>query len=254
MEDYYRAAKIFLQTIFCLPNSFPISVAQSLLRLQFFDATILERRIRFLERAYISTSGVPTVKALDYDQEVLRNHHVGFSHDLFSFLATFFDTTDLENLSIRDLAQLQDLRDQIVIQRSLEFRSSFSRSSGLNFFPVLSDDAMMPLQFGEFIGSIDYEQARVVLLCLGDVFRYSLSATSSRCPFCPTELHLFHLFNCPNCSFRSSLPRWAEFVQHFQSGNWLAFITMLFLCLQGWDRGSHFFHSRASARINDFSP
>jgi hypothetical protein len=82
----------------------------------------------------------------------------------------FFDVSHLEELSLRDLRSLQDLRDQITIQRNDEFRVSFRQSSGLSFWPDISRDATMPLEFGEFLGNLEYEQARVVILFLGDVF------------------------------------------------------------------------------------
>ncbi len=254
MEDYYRAAKVFLQEIFCLPSSFPINVARSLLRLPVFDAVLLERRINFLERAFrpVHGSASLTAKALEYDQEVLRGQRIGFSHDLFSFLSTFFDASRLDDMSISDIEYLQDLRDEIVHQRADEFRNSFRLSSGLNFFVDLSPDAVMPRQFGEFLGTLEFENARVVLICLGDVFRFSLAATNSRCPFCPIELHLFHLFRCPNSPFQVSLPSWSDFVQAFQVANWSGFILILFQCLLEWDRNSHFFHTRASKRIRSF--
>ncbi len=75
VEDYYRAAKLFLQTFvsanFCLPNSYPINVARSFLNLQIFEATLLNSRIRFIERAFLSPISDLSMKALQYDQTVL---------------------------------------------------------------------------------------------------------------------------------------------------------------------------------------
>jgi hypothetical protein len=147
---------------------------------------------------------------------------------------------------------LQDLRDEIVVQRSDEFRVSFRQSSGLSFWPDISDDAIMPLQFGEFLGGLEYEQARIVLLLLGDVFRFSLATTSSRCPFCPIELHTVHLFSCPNCPFRSSLPTWSSFIDALRSSQWALSISVLYLCLREWIRGSNFFQSKVRERVNAF--
>jgi hypothetical protein len=193
------------------------------------------------------------MKAMDYNSSVLRNHRVGLSHDLISFLSTFFDVSHIEDLSWREISQLQDLRDEIVIQRVDEFRVSlFRQSSGLSFWPNISDDAIMPLQFGEFLGTLEYEQARIVLLFLGDVFRFSLAATSSRCPFCPIELHTIHLFSCPNCPFRNSLPSWSSFLQAIRSSQWALSISLLFLCLREWIRGSNFFQTKVRERVDAF--
>ncbi len=251
-EDFYRAAKLFLQTIFCLPDSFPINVVRSLLNLPVFEGMLLNSRIRLFQRIQSSPVASASSKALDYDYNVLRSHRVGLSHDLISFLSTFFDVSHVEDLSWRDLEWLQDLRDEIVIQRSDELRVSFRRSSGLSFWPDISSDATMPLEFGEFLGGMEYEEARVVLLFLGDVFRFSLAATGSRCPFCPTELHVVHLFTCPNCPFRGMLPSWNSFLEAIHSVQWLGAITVIFTCLREWMRGSNFFSSKARERVDSF--
>jgi hypothetical protein len=116
VDDYYRAAKLFLQTIFCLPDSYPINIARSLLNLQIFESISLNSRIRFIQRAFLSPVSDLSMKALEYNQTVLMAHGTGFTHDLVSFLSTFFDVSDLDDLSVSDLSYLQDLRDQIVHQ------------------------------------------------------------------------------------------------------------------------------------------
>jgi hypothetical protein len=66
-----------------------------------------------------------------------------------------------------------------------------------------------------------------------------------RCPFCPTEL-LFtqHLFTCPNYPFMQSLPSCRLLVNQFRSSEWSPLIAIIFLCLQQWIRGSHFFQEK----------
>jgi hypothetical protein len=252
VNDYYRAAKMFLEAIFCLPNSSPINVARSLLNLQIFESTLMSSRIRFIERALLSPVSDFSMKALEYNQTVIRAHGTGFTHDLISFLSTFFDVSDLEDVSVMDLASLQDLRDQIVHQRGVEFKVSFRRSSGLSFVVDLSYNGTFPLQFGEFLGTLDYESARIVLLVLGDVFRFSMAATGSECPFCPIQLHRTHLFLCPNCPFRRELPSWQRFVCSFRAADWSSFITILFLCLQQWMSGTNFFQGKMIERVDGF--
>jgi hypothetical protein len=250
-DDYYRAAKLFVQSIFCIPDSFPINVVRSLLNLQVFESMLLNNRINFLERVLVSPNSI-LAKTLEYDQRVLSVHGTGFLHDLMSFLSTFFDVSHLEELSFDDLASLQDLRDQITIQQSDEFRVSFRQSSGLSFWSDIASDATMPLQFGEFLGTMEYEQARVVMLFLGDVMRFSLAASGSACPFCPVELHSVHLFTCPNCPFRNELPSWSSFLNFLHTSQWSLAISTLYLCLQIWVRRSHFFQSKLADRIDSF--
>jgi hypothetical protein len=131
---------------------------------------------------------VITGKALQYDQEVLSSARVGFSHDLCIFLSTFFDASQLDELSLSDVEYLQDLRDQVVNIRNDEFRMSFRRSSGLSFIVDLNRSAMMPRQFGEFLGTLELEEVRIILVVLGDTFRFSLVATSSRCPILSSRI------------------------------------------------------------------
>ncbi len=208
----------------------------------------MDCRIRFLDRASSSQNSI-TLKALEYDQELLASQRVGFSHDLLTFLSTFFDATQLDDLSITDIEYLQDLRDQVVGIRNDEFFTSFRRSSGLSFLVDLNPSGLMPLQFGEFLGTLEYEEARIVLLFLGDVFRFSMAATSSRCPFCPVELHAVHLFTCP---FRQSLPTWQSALSSFHRSDWPGFVNLLFLCLQGWLLGTHFFQPRFAKRVSSY--
>lgn len=115
-----------------------------------------------------------------------------------------------------------------------------------------TETGVFPLQFGEFLGTLDYESARIVLLVLGDVFRFSMAATGSECPFCPIQLHTQHLFLCPNCQFRDTVPSWSSFLESFQRMDWGSFISLLFLCLQQWMRGTSFFQNKMIERINGF--
>jgi hypothetical protein len=172
--------------------------------------------------------------------------------DLVLFLSIFFDVSDLEDLSLDDVSYLQDLRDQIVVQCYGEFRVSFRRTSGLNFIADLSENGMLPLQFGEYLGGLEYEQTRIILLVVGDVFRFSMAATGSECPFCPIQLHTSHLFLCPNCPFRGLLPSWQSVLEIFRRCDWGSFISMIFLCLQQWMRGTSFFESKMVDRVDKF--
>jgi hypothetical protein len=165
-------------------------------------------------------------KALRFDNEMRNVTHSGFSHDLVSFLSssTYFDVSDLESLSLDDVVYLQDLRDQLSIQCEDLFRSSFRRSSGLNFYTDLSESAWLPTTFGEYLGVLDYEMARMIVLVMGDVFRFSLAAGSSLCPFCPVQLHFQHLFMCFICPFRGSFPSWPSVLQAFCVSDWALFV------------------------------
>jgi hypothetical protein len=105
-------------------------VARLLLRLRFFEVTILERRKRFLQRSYISAASPLAVKALDYGQDVLRDHHVGFSHDLFSFLLTFFDSLMCLILRICLSETYPHYRISVLTKLLFSLQMSLGRPSG----------------------------------------------------------------------------------------------------------------------------
>jgi hypothetical protein len=249
-QDFLRAAKIFLCTVFCLPDSFPFAAVSGILRLRGFELTALQQRLSFIERGF--RDGSIIAKVLELDRTTLANARVGLSHDLIQFLRQFFDVSDLEDLDISDFSYLQDLRDQLVVQLENRHLLAFARSTGLGFWSNLAEDAFLPQGFCMYTGSIDFESVRILLLFLGDVFRFSLGATGSECPFCPTQLHAAHLFQCPNCPFRAELPDWSMFIRLFQSREWNSFITMLFVTLRLWDSNTVFFSSNAKRNINNF--
>jgi hypothetical protein len=176
-QDFLRAAKIFLCTTFCLPDSFPFAAVSGILRLRGFELTAFQQRLLFIERGF--QEGSIIAKVLDLDQSTLSNSRVGLSHDLVQFLGQFFDVSDLESLDMRDFSYLQNLRDQIVVQLEDRHLSAFARSTGLGFWTSLAEDTFLPQSFCSYTGSVGYESVRVILLVLGDVFRFSLGATGS---------------------------------------------------------------------------
>jgi hypothetical protein len=192
-------------------------------------------------------------KALRFDNEMRSVTRSGFSHDLFSFLSQFFDVSEVESLTLDDFTYLQDLRYQLLIQHDDVFRSSFRRSSGLNFYADLSDDVRIPSGlFGEFLGTLEYEIARIVILFMGDVFRYSLSVGSSRCPFCPVELHAQHLFLCQNCPFHRDLPVWSLVIQSFRVCDWATFVHLILSGFYIWQTHTNFFRPISKDRVSAF--
>jgi hypothetical protein len=251
-EDYNRAAKLFLQTVFCLPDSFPINVARNLLQLQHFELVAFDSRLRFIERLFTFGPNSMMAKALRLDNELKTSMGSGFSHDLISFLSQFFDVSDIDSLTLDDWSYLQDLRDQLSIQCDDVFRSSFRRSSGLSFLADLSDDARIPGEFAEYVGGLEYEVARIVVLFMGDVFRFSLATAGSLCPFCPVQLHAQHLFLCPNCPFRGQLATWSAVIGAFRVCDWATFIRLILSAFYIWQSNTSFFRPISKDRVSRF--
>ncbi len=132
------------------------------------------------------------------------------------------------------------------------FCSSFRRSSGLSFYADISDRVWLPVGLGEHLGSMDYEVVRIVVLIMGDVFRYSLATGGSSCPFCPVELHTQHLFLCPNCPFRDSLPEWNAIIRAGQISDWVSFVRLLLTGLLAWQTHTVFFQPVSKNRVSGF--
>jgi hypothetical protein len=105
---------------------------------------------------------------------------------------------------------------------------------------------------GDYLGSLEFEVARIVVLIMGDVFRYSLATGGSSCPFCPIELHVQHLFLCPNCPFRSSLPAWNDVIRAGEISDWATFVRLLFTGLFAWQTHTSFFLPISKDRISSF--
>jgi hypothetical protein len=248
-KDYKRAAKIFLQECFSLPNSFPIDVAFFLLDIPELEQITMDARINFLHRLDHDSL---TSKSILFDRTHLRHSRSGFSHDLMQFMSPFFDLDDDDFPSFDDLEVLQSLRDQMRFQLDDRRAVLFRNTEHLGFLHDLSTRDHFPREFGEFLGELPYEIVRIVLLCLGDVFRFSLSASSSSCPFCPINLHFRHLFECPNAPFTSQITSWGNMVHFFGNRDWSNFVHNLMLTLALWMSLSSFFNRRSCARVRAF--
>jgi hypothetical protein len=248
-SDYKRAAKVFLQERFLLPNSFPIDVAFFLLDLPDLEQVIFNARLNFLGRVDHDSL---TFKALQFDRSHLRHARSGFSHDLIQFMSPFFDLEEDEFPSFDDLEELQSLRDQLNYQLEDRRAVLFRGTEHLSFLHDLTVNDHFPRQFGEFLCDLPQEIVRIILVCLGDVFRFSLGVSSPRCPFCPINLHFRHLFECPNAPFRSQLLRWGDMVQIFNDSRWGDFVSSLFLTLSLWMSLTSFFNRRSCDRVRSF--
>ena len=250
-KDVNKAAKIFVQEVFNLPDSFPIQVACSLLNLRHFELSVIDARLNFIQRSQLTQDSL-TYKTICFDESVLSHHGSGFSHDLMTVMAPFFDFEDTPFPSLSDLSTLQDLRDQMAIQLNEQRSVSFHQSSGLSFLSSIIPNGVFPLGFQEYLGELDYESVRVLLIFLGDLVRFSFSRVSTVCPFCPIELHSYHLFSCPNAPFRNQLPNWNDSVCFFINESWSVFVRSVFTCLSLWMSSTNFFNQRSCGNVEAF--
>ncbi len=248
-NDYKRAAKIFLQECFSLPNSFPIDVAFFLLDIPDLEQLTMDARLNFLQRLDHDSL---TFKSLLFDRSHLRQTRSGFSHDLLQFMSPFFDLDADDFPSFEDLEELQSLRDQMRFQLDDRRAVMFRGTEHLGFLHDLSIRDHFPREFGSFLSGLPYEIVRIIIVCLGDVFRFSLGASSISCPFCPINLHFRHLFECPNAPFRSQLLSWGSIVRYFTGSDWSSFVNGLMVTLSLWMQFSSFFSRRSCVRVRAF--
>ncbi len=108
-----------------------------------------------------------------------------------------------------------------------------------------------PRQFGEFLADLPHKIVRIILLCWGDVFRFSLGVASPSCPFCPVNLHFHHLSECPNVPFASQVVSWGHMVLLFRNLDWCTFVSSLMLTLI-WMSSTSFFGRRSCDRVQAF--
>jgi hypothetical protein len=168
------------------------------------------------------------------------------------FMSPFFDLEDEEFPSFEDLEELQSLRDQLRYQLDDQRAVMFRGTEHHGFLHDLSVQHRFPRDFGQHLGELPFEIARIVMLCLGDVFRFSLGASSIACPFCPVNLHFRHLFSCPNAPFGPQLISWGEMVHIFSGRDWNTFILNMMLTLSLWMSFSSFFNRRSCDRVRAF--
>jgi hypothetical protein len=164
----------------------------------------------------------------------------------------FFDLEEDEFPSFEDLEELQSLRDQMRYQLSDRRAVVFRATEHLSFLHDLPVHDHFPRELGEFLGGLSYDVVRIIILCLGDVFRFSLGASSQNCPFCPINLHFRHLFQCPNAPFASQLLSWGDMIRVFGESKWEVFVAILMLTLQLWMSFSSFFTRRSCDRVRAF--
>ncbi len=123
--------KMSLQTIFCLPGSFPHAAVRGLLRIQPFEVTLWESRLVFIHRVLNPISEVS--KVFDFDARVLREARVGFCHYFIHSLEIFFDTSDLEELNLADISYRQHF---FFLSQTRSFSKTMVTSLSLSPFKI----------------------------------------------------------------------------------------------------------------------
>jgi hypothetical protein len=167
-------------------------------------------------------------------------------------MSPFFDLENDTFPSFEDLEELQSLRDQMGYQLADRRAVLFRGTQHLSFLHDLSSRDHFPRDFGAFLADLPFEIVRIILVCLGDVFRFSLGASSISCPFCPINLHFRHLFDCPNAPFRSHLISWGDLISFFESSDWSTFVFNLMSTLYLWMSLTSFFNRRSCDRVRAF--
>lgn len=106
---------------------------------------------------------------------------------------------------------------------------------GSSFTLDLFPEAVASPNFRRKMGEVDHEVARLILLFLGDMWRWSVLSTPTRRCTCGASLHSEHFFSCPAPDVKQRV-EWRALLSMGRRGEWLEFTAELKECLQVWSR------------------
>ncbi len=164
-EEFERSQKLFLQSAFSLPPSFPIHVACFLLATPGYMLCYFDARSNFICRI-ARIGSLSSLSAMAMDREELFSRGIGWNHE---FLEVTRDYLDLREIDLLDEDEVAEARTKLVEslrrQRVQRFEEASSRFL-LDFCP----GAVMPREFSSFLGNLPYESVRIILIFFSNQF------------------------------------------------------------------------------------
>jgi hypothetical protein len=229
---YVRAQKIFLQTAFNLPSSFPLRMASWLLDSDDLELIILRSRIRFLRHLLSSNNADASLRAMIMDRASLLPRRVGWNYDFFAGVPSLPQLRDMDLTSLSGMDSAIANLTRILRARRVDELCA----SSLSHLPDLFPGGRIPRSFGDHLGSMSFEPVRAILLFLGNLTRFSFTRIPNPpCPLCTGILYSFHLFDCVRLQdFEDESFTWEDLVRFFISENWRESITMVFRRFRRW--------------------
>jgi hypothetical protein len=209
-EEHDRAQKVFVQSVFSLPASYPIQVACFLLGTPSLPLSVFDARTRFLQR--LSEKGsLSSLAAISIDREELLPRGLGWNCELITAVSEFVDLSEVDLLEIEEVLETREKLVHEITARRIRYFEGSASSFLLDFFP----QAAISRDFASFLGNLLYESVRILLIFFGNLFQFTYLRTTNRvCPFCPGQLSSMHFFLCP----RTPAPfnDWASLILEFR--------------------------------------
>jgi hypothetical protein len=88
--EYDRAAKIFVQESFNLPQSFPMSISKLFLGVQELLLQSFTARTNFVRRLLVGSNSVASLSAMAMDRELLMERDLGWNAAFIRQIEGFF--------------------------------------------------------------------------------------------------------------------------------------------------------------------
>lgn len=231
-------AATFLKKSFKLPRSFPTIICLSLLGLPPFQWCNVRRFLSFANRINMCTDEVifhrnPARHCLYFDRAILSSSAgPSWSYSLWKLLADI--VMPVEYLDLSPLSFPTEITDRLLQHVNASFRLRLQQSSSAFIFDFFSSGIVSP-NFRKHLGSLQFEEARLIVLFMGNSLRWSIFRRPRRkCFFCDASLSSIHFFDCsyfPNP--RRALP-WQVSLRDANSGTWQPFFGNVLTCLWDW--------------------
>ena len=223
-----QAAAMFLREHFRLPNSFPLACARALLRLNSIRVSLFESRVSLAQRVLGSPNSLG-FDVLYWDRKLLLPLEFGWN---FEFMSMF----EHEQLDVTcDLGgDVSEVRGRVVLACYEAQRSALLTSAlGSFWLQVSTREGLLPLGFVNAVKFLSIEEARVILLFVANLLRWSaLTVPSRNCPLCFDSFYSTHIFNCQSASFVSS--NFTDLFSFIERQDWMGMISLIFQVLNEW--------------------
>jgi hypothetical protein len=252
-DCYNRAQKIFLQEALNLPRSFPIRVACFLLGCEPLETITLRARLRYLQHLIKGNRTQASLCAMIMDRSLLHTRRVGWTHDLGSAVPSISDSIDLCTADLFNSKRTGEIFADLTRAVARQLGDSLLVGSSnhlVSLFPTLS----IPRTFGDTLGELSFESARIFILFLANLTRFScLSPRNPACPLCNESMYTRHFFDCDQYqALGDEQLSWSDFVSLFIRREWMDGISSALRCLYGWSRRTNTFGQKARHRVEEY--
>jgi hypothetical protein len=227
-EEYERSQKIFLQSVFSLPPSFPIHLACFLLAVPEYALSLFDARIKFISRL-ARIGSIASLSAMAIDREELLPLGLGWNFEFLEGIKVYLDIHEIDLLDEDEVGRTRGKLVEAMLRRRVRRMRDSSSRFMLDFFP----NAVMPVEFALFLKNLPFESVRILLIFFSNQFQYTyLRSTNLVCPFCSMQMSSEHLFLCQHTP--PPYNDWSSLRSEFVARDYWKAVDRLFLTLQRW--------------------